>query len=210
MSLSGEYWILPDGSSIWADGDAGVDVANHVMVATEELFRRLGFDLSAEPITDKFQADELFDQALKDTRPWRPEWSFFGEYCASLYQQYDESWQKHATLEDYLRTRAPESQPGSFARDWAGLRDPSRHAVEHWGWYRVHEDHVETWTLSAQDCLRLAGGLWDAFDETVENACFMIEVRSRNKLLYSVPYAELAEGTAYRRLREAAGLLELL
>ena len=59
-----------------------------------------------------------------------------------------------------------------------GYGDAREYAMKHWGWKRVVDNNVETWTLTPQDMQMIASGYGDIDDELEDNTEIYIYVYS--------------------------------
>lgn len=214
----GEYWIQDNGDAVYADGDFGD--YNHAMLAEQEILNRLGYDsyeYDNEDVASLDDANNQFDNALKNAKSWKLDDSALGEYFAMLVEKHGEDdWKDWAELEDYLFWKEHShitdedelsKNKQEFDKTWAGLKDPVLHATQNFGWYRVKPSGnipgvaVETWTLTPQDASTIARGLEDAYEEYVDSQRYNIEVRSTGEYFTGVPFEEIASGAVVNRLK---------
>jgi len=215
---SGEYWIGEDGNSIYADGDVGD--YNHAMIAEQEILNRLGYDsYDDDYVASLDDAESRFSRSLDKAKSWSPDdGSDLGEYFEMLMEEHGEDdWKEYAELEDYLFWKANQdttdeqeltNRRHKFNQTWAGTKDPSLHAIQHFGWHRVKPSgnipgiSVETWELTPNTAATIASGLYDAYDEMAEAQRYNIDVRSTGDYLTNVPFSEIEDGTVVHRLRK--------
>jgi hypothetical protein len=215
---SGEYWIGEDGNAIYADGDVGD--YNHAMIAEQEILNRLGYDsYYDEPVASLDDAQNRFSRSLDSAKSWNPyDESDLGEYFEMLMEKYGEDdWKDYAELEEYLFWKANRhttdeqeltNRKKEFDHHWSGMKDPTLHAVQHFGWHRVKPSgnipgiSVETWELTPATVETIARGLYDAYDEMAEVQRYNIDVRSTGDYLTNVPFSEIEDGTVVYRLKK--------
>ena len=215
---SGEYWINADGDSIYADGDYGD--YNHAMIAEQEILNRLNYDndYDFEPVASLDDAQNRFQSALQSAKSWNPnDDSDLGEYFEMLLEKYGEDdWKDYAELDEYLLWKATkdikdhkelEHARQNFQQTWDGTKDPTLHAIKHFGWYRVKPSgnipgvSVETWTLTPEDARIIANGLYHSYDDMAEVQRYNIEVRSTGEYFTNVPFSEIEDGSVVHRLK---------
>jgi len=69
-----------------------------------------------------------------------------------------------------------------------GSEDARNFAMKEWGWKRLQDNNVETWTLASRDLKAIANGLWDAYQDEVETSEFNIFVGAAGKWYSDIPY----------------------
>lgn len=201
--LSGEWWIDDSGSPMYADGDVG-DM-NHEMYAIDHVVRGILDDLDVNPRTDDFigtldQHEEAITQALG-----LPEGTPIVWYEGSHGRV--ENARVHPALLAAL-TGPAEQRLARVLAGWA-VSDPRDFAVQFLGWYRVHGNNVQTWTLTAKDMTTIARGVGavaeqDGADEDdLAREVFDIEVMKTRRFYRSVPFLVL-EAARPAALREFA------
>lgn len=72
-----------------------------------------------------------------------------------------------------------------------GLTDAREYGLQHLGWIRVVNDCVQTQTLNTSIMNDIANGLWEAYDEDVENMTFDVEIYANKTLYRNIPYSIL-------------------
>jgi len=69
--------------------------------------------------------------------------------------------------------------------------DPREYGMKHLGWQRVKQDNIQTETLTTEDLKNITNGLFDAYEDEIENdpnATFNIEVNAAREIYEDVPW----------------------
>lgn len=191
MALQGEWWILPEGEVLYADGEIG-DV-DHVSLVLER---------AATEVLDALEAMP-------------------GEWAEHTWKVLSESYERFgldiAVLSRLIRDRCdegiatgqlpPEASPDplgylieqgvpevSLELLTSTTADERRLAMKHWGWIRLRGSCVTLWGLSKAKLDQLAEGLYEVFDEAVYKAEFCLEDAQTNIVYALVPWAAIDGG----------------
>lgn len=80
-----------------------------------------------------------------------------------------------------------------------GHGDARKYAMEKWGWKRLQDRNVETWTFTERDIQLISSGLWAAYgdrgdDEAFDKTEFNIYVYTTQNWYTDVPYELISAG----------------
>ena len=79
-----------------------------------------------------------------------------------------------------------------------GRTDARVYGLEHFGWKRVAGSNVETYNLTNEDLREISNGLWEAYEQEIEQSTeeepvlFNIEVKSNGLFFTDVPYESIS------------------
>jgi len=143
-----EYWIDNHGHVTYCDGDAGVDVANHEMVARQHAFGLVYAALSAanpdDPVYDEFLS--VFDLIASNE---------YGLDCIELRCRLaDVNPSQDLSCDDLLAlwTGLPELVVQFALQSEPNTEDVRLYAMQHWGWHRVvvkgSYPSIESWRVT--------------------------------------------------------------
>tara|TARA_Y100000310_G_scaffold180635_1_gene180550 strand:+ start:10378 stop:10878 length:501 start_codon:yes stop_codon:yes gene_type:complete len=79
--------------------------------------------------------------------------------------------------------------------------DARDYGLTHYGWKRVADNEVQTWTISSGDMAAIASGLYDAYNEEAVRRTYNLEVGATGKYYVSIPF-EVIETANPMALRE--------
>ena len=205
IRIANESWIDENGTASDADIDNGV---GHEMLAQEKILYDLNFDLddfgiydTEYPITADY-AEDIFRNYCKNYK--------YNEYPEELIEQYLNSlnpnnedeyfdYEENCELSEYLmfKTKMPRDK---FLEIWHSLSHGAReYCLETHGWIRLENNHIELQTLDKKSVNNLAHGLYEAYDEEVENMKFVIEAHKPFKFFTNVSYNEIETGAILNR-----------
>ena len=226
----GEWWIYPDGSTEFADGDASQDTPNHDMVASNYLFGEMGYDIpnpyqastntgylpfeNEVPYTTS-EANTYFWDSLSDVHATGviPAQNELLEYY-NLHggeDNFDEfdcieylAWKASKNITDPQERQVTyDNLKAKYQHMWDGIEDARAYVIKHHGWHRLIGNIVETWSLTPETCSQIASGLEDAFEERADDMLFNIEILyPTRKYLEKIPLEEIASGKVMNRLKE--------
>jgi hypothetical protein len=83
--------------------------------------------------------------------------------------------------------------------------DARDYGLVHYGWKRVADNEVQTWTISSRDMSAIANGLYEAYEEQATKKTFNLEVGATGKYYTSIPF-EIIEMANPMALREYTNL----
>jgi hypothetical protein len=159
FKIQGEWWLLPHGELIFADGDIGE--SNHSGIVLQEIktIAIAAFNLEAneEPILEN-EITELI-----------PEIEKAGESQAIA---------KIAEVLDSLHPGRLLSQNTKTAEELIQIihnpygsktPDPREIAIDRWGWIRIHENHAEIPNMRTETLNRLQNALLEILHETYQD-----------------------------------------
>lgn len=166
QSMRGEYWLQ---GSFAQSADGNVDDMNHVGYAIQEAQLEIIGSLGLEIDTDSLGVD--IDQ---------------------LYSSINELEEEHGdNLAKYLAEHDVSEELLDVALD-RGSMDPRQYAVEQWGWTRVAGNSVQTDAVNRSKLQEIADGLYDAYQDAVEDQSFDIE--TKKDFYVDVPFPVISEG----------------
>ena len=196
-SIRGEWWIDESGNAMFADGDVG-DM-NHEAYVIQQVQRTY--------VSDEFDRGEYID------------WEGFKQSLAS--EKAQESYANPAVMQQILQSQnipvTGQITPQYFLSNIdldelanelllelgmseeeimlaEGRGDARLYGMQKWGWKRVLNENVETWTLNSKDLNTIASGLYDAYQDGAETGRFNIYVFSTETWFRNVPYVVISSG----------------
>ena len=174
--FSGEYWIDDTGNAI--DADVEIGDYSHESYVMEQIRHEVA-DLAYEKgLTENNHSNDDF-----------VDWDMFSQEV--------ENNTKDSIYDTLLKIGLNKEQLDiAFEQG-----DARAYAMEHWGWKRLEGSNVETWTLTPNDMDTIASGLYNAYNESVENQSFTIYVYSTNQTL-DMTYEQLEN----QQVAETGGL----
>lgn len=153
-TIEGEWWISEDGTAQAADGDIGQDSHESMVIET----------------------------AQRQLMDGHTDWDEYVRALAASVLEYKVSQASESQVAA-LRQRF-ETNPMSLLDeasvkregvDWetfvvaSGGGDARRFAMERWGWKRVLDASIETWTFSQRDRAAIVDGVWDILGSHADN-----------------------------------------
>jgi len=215
-AVQGEWWISPDGDAMYADGDSGD--YDHEYYVRQEIMHNHGLyeDESDEDMYQQIlytvmgreNANRDFNQPVlpgidlteeEQEQEESPKYQMMMMASPQQRQYMEDLFQSGKRIlgdetinpNDYALWNFTPEETDIFT----GKGDFRRYAMEKWGWKRVINRDVETWTLTGKDLRAIATGLFEGFDMSLnENAQFNIEVGSNGRSYWGVPYWVLDDG----------------
>lgn len=176
MVLTGEYWILPEGEVLGADGDIGdytheahvIEYVQNQYIPDEyggdwEQFKQ---DVINEGYQNAMEQARTEPEKLRIKSTWKPD-DYFYKYLNQLGMSDEEI----AVAE--------------------GLLDARDYGVKNLNWKRVVGNNIDTLALTPQDINSIANGLYDIYDEEVERYTFNVFVYSSRKYFNDIPWSVL-------------------
>jgi hypothetical protein len=150
MSLRNEWWIMPDGDVVFADGDVGDK--NHSVIACEaalyQVANAVGQDVDIEHGCN-------LDSVVNS---YAEEHELTGEHDGDVY---DQAWD--GILNILTAMNVPEPMK---LMSMANASDDGReYAEQHWGWKRVHGCNIESWALAPADLDIIERGLAEIWEQ---------------------------------------------
>lgn len=183
--IHGEYWINESGQALFADGDIGD--YNHAAYVLETLQYEVAETFGIynhEGITPE---DEFFKQIIEKIIEEAPE----------LEQTINQLKKKNQVEKIVIQKLKESGYSDKLANDMVytllGFMDPRDFAIIHWGWKRVLDNMVETYTLTPNDMKTIANGLYDIEPQLSPQAVFTIEIVSNRKVI-DLTLEELEQG----------------
>lgn len=179
--LQGEFWLI-DGTAVYADGDVG-DI-NHEGMVIQQLTAEL-----VEEVNDEC-GSRLDSEYVDMTRI---------EDVIRKHLDMDPMDRDQDKIENFIieELQFPKVKL-DVINGQVGARE---YGFEVLGWKRVAGSSVETQTLSNHDLKEIADGLWDAYQEQVEENSFNIEVRGNGRYYDEVPWS-VVSGDDIKALQE--------
>ena len=184
-----EYWIDENGSAIYCDGDAGVDVPNHEMIVKSRCI-----SLAVHQLTESNDTlvarllgciEHLTEDDCIDTVAIREAILCEADVIAQEIDDedlYDDPF-------EWMRKRCGISNRWEWQCAWGDHIDERSHAKKYWGWIRVAHTHIEMADTKRSTIRRLKDGLYEAFGEECESLSFHVEAGSH--YFSCVPYMAL-------------------
>jgi hypothetical protein len=179
----GEWWF-EDGQAIYADGDVGD--TNHegrvINILKMQIVDELGGDTSNDvEYAGEFDdyADEIFEH-------------IGGEFTPEELEDWKEGKYFDAIKSYIVRAGSMELKE-KFLYAFSSNKDAREYALKYWGWQRVKGNVIQTWTLTTQDLKNITSGLYEAYDEELNepDAVFFIEVMTTRSFYEDVPWRVL-------------------
>jgi hypothetical protein len=189
--INGEYWITEDGGTLYADGDIG-DM-NHEGYVIDHMQRMIADRLDVQ-VDDYVDWDEVKKSAAEGIyEEKRQEAEEQGNQ--KEVEELDFAWEDEdydSFLHEALSRAKISDEEFQIAN---GQGDPREYAMEHWGWKRVDDHNIETWTLNQNDIYAISQGMSEIAnhiqdEEEAEQLELYIYVYS-NKKSYDLTLAEL-------------------
>ena len=182
---TGEYWIM-GGQVVGADSDIGD--YNHEGYAIESAQYQI-MDGEGDWENWKWEAaSEVFDSKMEE--------AITPEQKQQLQQQWNEDQDEF--LMEALRERGVSAELYQMSEGHGDIRNL---AMKLWGWKRLCNTDVQTWTIDDSDVNEIADGIYDAYSEDAETMSFTIEVMSTGQIFDDIPFTVLSErglgGLAY-------------
>jgi hypothetical protein len=197
--LRGEWWF-EDGQAVYADGDTG-DI-NHegrvIDALRREILDALGVDAGNHDYAPDF--NDVKDEIIQN----------IGD---ELNAEELEAWKNDEFAEvviSYLKRKGDSKIDNKIyyirGHDSKGKTlDAREYALVNWGWQRVKGNVIQTQTLTSKDLNSIVSGLWDAYNDELENRdegrvsnenpqgeqTFDIEVMSTRSWYQGVPWSVL-------------------
>jgi hypothetical protein len=175
--VRGEYWISSEGITMFADAEIGD--YNHEAYIIEMVQHEFNDDdrLSWDQFKQKI-AQEKFQEKMNETQDPQQK------------QMLQQEWQNNIDIfvEEGLKELTMTNEQINIAD---GQGDAKTYGMKNMGWKRLQGHNIETWTLTNQDLKAIANGLFDAYDESVENETFNIYVFATQKWYTDVPWAAI-------------------
>ena len=190
MMPSGEWWIHSCGTAIFADGDIG-DINHEAYVidlVVREVLSHLDIDIDNKgyDIIGTLEGDLvsiIIDGGLLPDGL---------RYDPDLDEIFDE--EEGESLGDFYDWVKREMQYMSYSQEQidsiydlvTGHSDARVYGTQYMGMYRVHGNHIQTWTLTRDDLKKIHNGLYDICQEDLDSldCVWHIEVCS-SKRYYS-------------------------
>jgi len=177
--LQGEWWII-DGNVVFADADIG-DMSHEAYVI-ESIKRKYVYDEFDKG--EYIEWDEFKKELAREELTER-----FGEEIAEGLLEKDPKMVEDAYLKK-LKEMGMTNEEYMLAE---GFGDARQYGMRELGWKRVKGNNIQTQTLTTDDLKDIADGLWEAYNEEVEQNVFNIEVNATNILYEDVPYAAISD-----------------
>jgi len=174
-NVRGEFWII-EGNAIYCDSDIGdighegyvLDtIRNEIMDDPEESFTTWEQRVAQEILEEKIE--NIIDPQLKQ--------NLINEYKDNIVPFILEYIENEGVVD------AKEKLLLLFGRG-----DPREYAMKKWGWKRLMNDNVETWTLTPKDIKNISNGLYDAYDEEAKVSEFNIFVYATKEFFENIPF----------------------
>jgi len=189
--ISGEWWILDDGSAVFADGDIGD--FNHEAYAAQHIANILYVALNMYgyegPLIN--YEDDIFNALIdKGLANKEDREKYYQDPADFTYER--------------LEGKVPELKNdfmSSFFAGWNGKMqmDSRDYAIKNFGWKRLVGSVVETHTMTQGDLQAIASGINEVLgDEDESDPIFTIEVRATNTIYTDVPLSAIEEGNIRR------------
>jgi len=198
-AVHGEFWITDSGYVMGAGEDDQYDHVSHVITtAQDELMDNETEDweywMSNQASKILSQEKESLEEQLAIAEDGENE-SQIEKVKNDLYA----NWEMTKNIDYYVydlifNNVANLGIDPSVFNAANGIGDPRKFAMKHWGWKRLADDVVETWTLTRRDLDIISRGLYDAYDENVENQIFSVNVVSTETWFMAVPYEAIESG----------------
>ncbi len=175
--IGGEYWIDSSGNAMFADADIG--------------------DMNHEAYVIDMVRGSYMDNDMQDWDEWKQEQAQekFQEYIDAADTEEEKiklqvKWNED-NGESFMLEMLRELGMSDEEYQVAEMRHPDIRlfSMQNWGWKRLMGSDVETWTLTAEDVKNISSGLWDAYDERVEDETFDVYVMSTQKWYKNVPWS---------------------
>lgn len=196
-NVRGEWWIK-NGTAEFADGDIGEQSHESMVVhecastaaAKMGLYSDIGLlsedeDMILEHIID---SDEEFIQSYLSLS----EEDF---YNLSRYEIKEKLESDPAeTMISYLKELGVKNAEDLvFIGYGASSSDVRLYAMKNFGWIRVAQNNIQTWTFTPEDYSSIREGLYDILDEDddIEGDTVNLEVLSNNKFYMNIPLATI-------------------
>lgn len=179
--LRGEFWLI-GGQAVFADGDVG-DMNHEGMVIqqmlgelVDEVNSEIGSRISEDypDLTEiEHEIEKYLDKDVDkdDTETPHPERDQIHEFI--------------------LETIGFDKDKFDVVLGRVDARD---YGLKNLGWVRVKQENVQTYTLTPEQMKEIARGLYDAYNEEIEENTFNIEVSSNGKYYTEVPYSVIESG----------------
>lgn len=194
---SGEWWIDSCGTAIFADGDIG-DINHQAYVidlVVREVLSHLDIEIGDEMVgtLEGDLVSSIIDGGLlPDGLRYDPDLDeIFDEEGESLGDFYD--WVRH----EMQSMSYPQEQIDSIYSLVTGRSDARIYGVQYMGMYRVHGNHIQTWTLTHRDLRNIHNGLYDVNNqEDLEclNCVWNIEVSSSKRFYSNISNEDFLSG----------------
>jgi len=181
--ISGEYWIDSSGNAMNADTDTGdYSHESYVIEMVQDEYNETGLDWREfELRVGQQKAKSLIDEANDQSKKHQ---------ISSEWQENQESFAREGLKELGMTDASIEVARGNG--------DARLYGMTHYGMKRLQGYNVETWTLTNQDLRIIANGLWDAYDDRVENETFNIFVHSSGKWYNDIPWDDINSGNVMK------------
>jgi hypothetical protein len=180
-NLRGEWWII-DSQAIFADSDVGE--MGHEAHVVDSVQRKYAYDEFANEYVDwdGFKK-ELAMEEFEEQYGKRPTEEYYQKYKNKMEDLYLKKLKEMGiTNEEYMIAE--------------GMGDARQYGMEHLGWKRIAGNNIQTQFLTHDDLKNIANGLYDAYDEEIEDGTlFNIEVNSTNVIYRDVPYYLISDGS---------------
>jgi len=72
--------------------------------------------------------------------------------------------------------------------------DPRDFAMESWGWKRLVDSNIQTWTLTASDLKSMGTGILDAYGDMSDDALYDLYVDGSGKMYKGIPLYVFEDG----------------
>ena len=196
-----EYWITDDNDLIYCDGDGGIDVPNHSMVAQS-------YALQKVISTIEENKDRHAKLAFYILKTMESSIEHYGEYDTTgirsdILMVVDHLLTEKIILEKHAddiftymsRTFKVPRHLLDVAFDHSDI-DGRQYAVKHWNWIRVIENNFDIHKITKTNCEKM-------FDFAIEHSNFShwnIEVATLDKYIRRVQLNELVSPSTLRNL----------
>lgn len=187
-----EYWIQ-DGQAVGADGDVG-DYNHEAMVIEAVQYKimdgyndELGWESWKELMTREIVEEKIekLKQKLKFLQN-ETETQDIEKKIEELQEIFlDPSYYAYQILLENLDEINATEEELDIAE---GHGDARKYGMEHYGWKRVENRNVETWKMNKSELHYIAEGLYDIYDEQIENMKFNIYVYNPQVYYLDVPW----------------------
>jgi hypothetical protein len=205
-NISGEWWII-DGNANFADGDIG-DL-NHeayvIQFASEKILSELGIDLSRiDDVGSLNNHEDLIIEILANDSDFVKKYlsDDLGEEIEDLHAVKEVlNYDPAKAIINYLKEKSKLTDIDDLVMIGYGSSsiDVRLFSMKNWGWKRVANSAIETWTFSEKDFNDIKSGLYEIInDEDISDKTCWLEIRSRKFAVDNFPIEILADGN-YRQ-----------
>jgi len=81
-----------------------------------------------------------------------------------------------------------------LARQSSHTTDPRLFAIKNWGWKRLADANVQTWTLTPDDMRSIGRGIWDAYGEDSDKELYDVFIEANGTMYEGIPLYVFEDG----------------